>query len=379
LAPGFISEAGDEAAPQCTTFRLSALDATGATADQRKKYRYYIADECDDGHLSIATDSWVTGQPIDFKALFTVNDANGNPPPDDAPPNYVKRYRPGRMMLFSKDLLNRPRKAQLALSRNYTGADPPCMWDSVSGDWQEIDGGWSLLYDRLGVEITADNPDEWNVGKPPAGQTPSGTPWPAASGILRGIASLSNPDTSGIQYPTGGGPGYYLANARFWLRLTTVIQGDFGIEVEAQRRNASPMKNAIQRRVDAKDHFYYDAVDGSSPFSTNPGPSGPDSAVVVQDDTKAATVHACQLRTAHEFPPLTAAVTIPMFETGYEVGDRISRINGRDVSLLVNAGVEQGEAKSYPFIVAKTWDFQGNKQATTLQLSDRRLEPQHVR
>ena len=64
--------------------------------------------------------------------------------------------------------------------------------------------------------------------------------------------------------------------------------------------------------------------------------------------------------------------------TTVQIGDRISQINGRDVSLLVNAGIEQGEAPSYPFVVGLTWDFQGSKQSTTLQLSDRRLEPQRA-
>ncbi len=97
---------------------------------------------------------------------------------------------------------------------------------------------------------------------------------------------------------------------------------------------------------------------------------------MVQDDSDAALAHACQLRSAHEFPPLAAAVTIPMFVDYVQIGDRISQINGRDVSLYVNAGIEQGEAPSYPSVVGLTWDFQEGKQSTTLQLADRRLEPQ---
>jgi hypothetical protein len=61
-----------------------------------------------------------------------------------------------------------------------------------------------------------------------------------------------------------------------------------------------------------------------------------------------------------------------------QIGDRISQINGRDVWLYVNAGIEQGEAPSYPSVVGLTWDFQEAKQSTTLQLADRRLEPQHA-
>ena len=159
----------------------------------------------------------------------------------------------------------------------------------------------------------------------------------------------------------------------FWLRLTTVIEADYGIEATAPRRDASPMSSTILRRVDARDHFHYDVVDGSSAFNQSPGTDQ-----VVQDDSDAAVAHACQLRSAHEFPPLAAAVTIPMLVDYVQIGDRISQINGRDVSFLVNAGIEQGEAPSYPFVVGLTWDFQESKQSTTLQLADRRLEPPRV-
>jgi hypothetical protein len=141
----------------------------------------------------------------------------------------------------------------------------------------------------------------------------------------------------------------------------------------APRRDASPMLSTILRRVDARDHFHNDVVGGSSTFNQSPGTNQ-----VIQDDTDAAVANASQLRAAHEFPPLAAAVTIPMLVDYVQIGDRISEINGRDVSLLVNAGIEQGEAPSYPSVVGLTWDFEGNKQSTTLQLADRRLEPQRA-
>ncbi len=230
------------------------------------------------------------------------------------------------------------------------------MWDTVSGTWQEIDGGWSLMEDRLGIEVTVDDPETWNIGKPPAG-----TAAQEPTGVLHGISSMANPSTT------------VPPEQMFWLRLTTVIEADYGIETTAPRRDASPMPTAILRRVDARDHFHYDVVDGSSAFNQSPGTDQ-----VVQDDTQAALAQACQLRSAHEFPPLAAAVTIPMLVDYVQIGDRISQINGRDVSLLTNAGLEQGEPASYPYVVGLTWDFQGNKQSTTLQLADRRLEQARV-
>ena len=350
LAPGFQPQSGDGMAANRVQFRKSALDASNATATTRSKYRFYIADECGDGHWSLADSEWLTSA-IDFSTVFQLPDSKS-----DNLPAYVRRYRPGRNTLFSKDLNNKPFPAQLSLSRNYTGADPPCIWDTVSGTWQQIDGGWTLMEDRLGIEVTVDDPESWNIGKPPA-DTAAQEP----TGVLHGITSLSNPSST-VQ-----------SEKMFWLRLTTVIEADYGIEATAYRRDASPIASTILRRVDARDHYHYDIVDGSSAFNPTPGTDQ-----VAQDDSDAALAHACQLRSAHEFPPLAAAVTIPMLVDYIQVGDRISQINGRDISFLVNSGTEQGEAPSYPFVVGLTWDFQGDKQSTTLQLADRRLEPPRV-
>ena len=57
----------------------------------------------------------------------------------------------------------------------------------------------------------------------------------------------------------------------FWLRLTTVIEADYGIEAIAPRRTHRPLSSTILRRVDARDHFHYDVVDGSSAFNPSPG------------------------------------------------------------------------------------------------------------
>jgi hypothetical protein len=350
LAPGFQPQAGDETAANRVQFRKSALDASSASSTTRAKYRFYVADECGDGHWSLAESQWLTTA-IDLSTIFQL--PNGNP---NNLPAYVRRYRPGKNTLFSKDLNNKPYTAQLALSRDYKGADPPCVWDTVSGTWQQIDGGWSLMEDRLGIEVTVDDPEAWNIGKPPAG-----TAGQEPTGVLHGITSMSNPSST-VQ-----------SEKTYWLRLTTVIEADYGIEATAQRRDASPLSSTVLRRVDARDHFHRDLIGASSAFNQTPGDDQ-----VVQDDTVVALAHACQLRSAHEFPPLAAAVTIPMLVDYVEIGDRISQINGRDVSLLMNAGIEQGEAPSYPFVVGLTWDLQQNKQSTTLQLSDRRLEPQRV-
>jgi hypothetical protein len=96
--------------------------------------------------------------------------------------------------------------------------------------------------------------------------------------------------------------------------------------------------------------------------------------VVIRDDTDAAMAHAYQLRSAYEFPPLAGSITIPYITTYYEVGDRIEQVAGRNVSLTTNIGQDQGEAPTYPWVVGVSWSFEGDRQSTTLQLSDRRAD-----
>jgi hypothetical protein len=138
----------------------------------------------------------------------------------------------------------------------------------------------------------------------------------------------------------------------------------------------SPYPFTIERRIDAKDHFVKNVIHQSSTFYTSQG--GQDELpLVVKDDTLAAFTHVEQMRAAHEFPPLAASVHIPWFSQVYNVSDRVQIMTGRDVSFQVNAGSEQGEAPSYPFVSAITWDFRGDSQKTILMLSDRRMEPRH--
>ena len=330
LAPGFAPSPGDELASARHRFLRAHLGT--ASGEDRRKYRFYVADEAGDGHWDFATASWSTTA-LDLSPVFP-NDDRGRP-------TYVRRLRPGSQTLISRDSLGRRRRAQLALSRDYSGP-APAVWNG-SGTWQPIAGGWELLEDRLGIYVTVEDPEAWAIGSHtgPNPQEPSPT--------LRGITSLANPAAP---------------NTRFYLRLTTVIDDDLMLPAVANARPASPTVFTLRRRVDARDHFKMETVAPRSLY--NPG-SRP---IVVHDDTERALAHARQLRAAYEFPPLSGSITIPSIVTAFQVGDRIGRINGRDLSFQTNLGDDQGEAPSYPSIVAVSWDFTGDRQATILELAD---------
>jgi hypothetical protein len=345
LAPGFQPAAGDELPANRKQWLLSNQGST--TAGVREKYRLYIADECGDGHWNLATSTWVTSQPISFAGLFV--DPILNPTGD-----YVTRYRPGLNRLFSLDPSGEPYEVQLRLSRDYAGPPPPCAWNGT-GTWQTIGGGWRVLHDKLGIFVDIDNPMQWSIG------SPDSNPAQEASGVLDGVTSLSAPVTPPVVPPYG-------RQQLFYLMLVTVIEGDLMIGATAPTRPASPYPYSVARQVDAKDYFRKKIVDTTSPFNLGVNP------IVTEDDTQEAQTYANQMRAAHEFPPISASLTIPWFSPAYSVGDRIAWINGRNVSLQVNAGTGTGEKPSYPYVVGVNWDLRG-KQQTILQLSDRRTEP----
>jgi hypothetical protein len=340
LAPGFVPAAGDETAGGRVRFLRANLSM--ASPEDRRKYRYYVADEAGDGHWDGASAAWLT-RALDLSGIFP-DDPRGNP-------THVRRLRAGSNTLISRDGQGRVLRAQLALSRDYAGA-APALWDG-SGAWQPIPGGWELLEDRLGVYVTVEDPESWPIGEY-AGANPQ-----EPSPTLRGITSQANPPASG-------------PNRRFVLRLTTVIDDDLMLPADLPPRPASPTRFTLRRRVDARDHFAMETVSARSLY--NPG-SEP---IVVRDDTARALAHAQALRASYELPPLDGQVTIPSLVTALRVGDRIGRINGRDLSLRANIGGGQGEGPSYPLVVGLTWDFGGDRQATVLELSDRHPDDRAV-
>jgi hypothetical protein len=330
LAPGFIPSTGDESAAQRVRFLRSNLAA--AYGEDRRKYRYYVADEAGDGHWKAATSSW-SESALDLSVLFP-DDEKGNP-------TYVKRLRAGSAVLATRDAEGRPLRAQLALSRDYTGPTPG-LWDGT-GHWQPIEGGWQLLEDRLGIYVVAEDPEAWAIGEYTDGhpQEPSRT--------LRGVTSQANPS---------------VPNTRFALRLTTVIEDDLMLPASVDSRPASPTSFTRRRRVDARDHFALETIAACSIHNPDPKPK------TARDDTERAVTWARQLRAAHELPSTVGWAALPGLVTAYRVGDRVVRIDGRDVAFQTNVGEAQGEAPAYPTISAVSWEFHDDRQTTTIELSN---------
>ena len=345
LAPGFSISAGDTST--ISSWDKAALTASTTTAADRKKYRVFVFDEAGQGHWDFGSSSFIVATPTSLDSVLGKPDDNGVPV-------YVPRPRPARgNTLFSADGDGKPRKAELAISRWYTGTIPgiydPSKDGNTATDWQSIaDSGWNFTKDGLGVEIAIgdDNPENWKL--------PKTTVADYAGGVVKVITSMANPT------------GY---DTRFYLRLTCVIDGDRGIDALAAKRDASPMKFAVRRVIESKDHWQKQVIHKNSKYNS----SGTDT--TARDDTAAATAHAESLRLAHEFPGTGGHVSIPWITHAYGVGDFISKVSGRDIPLDSGAGGPAGEGPRYPAVVGFTWTCQ-NPQTTILKLDDHRSEPE---
>ncbi len=374
LVPAFEPHSNDWKNSNKKKYLKANLD--GAEEAVRFAYRRWIANESGtDPCYDIKNGAWHLEGELPFEDLIKIFPIN-----KDATSSYVPRYRPGKHSLLTRNKENGDFfKAQLAFSRDYApDSGNPHIWNG-DGNWQPITSDWKLLEDRLGIEFTAEDPDHISIGKY------TGTNKQESSTALHGIHCLSDPSDTINSFK------------KFYLRLTTVIEGDHTIEAHAKRRLSSPLKHVIQRRIDAKDHFRYDFVHHNSAFWSDalnlcphpelteeeqdhaqPYSTDGDQDVIMRDDTQYALNYAEQLQRAHEFSPLPISYTIPRITFAYQVGDQISGIAGRSASFQSNVGEGQGEASMYPYVVAVGWSFDGDQQSTNLQLHDRRMEPQPI-
>jgi hypothetical protein len=330
-------------------YTKAALDNADATGDDRRKYRWYGADELGEGHWDGDASEWREGSPFDFSEVF--------PPDDDGDETYCFRYRPGLGGLIATDSRKVALKARLDIAFDVEAG--PRLDDPTDGTrWYPVPKGWRLLKDRLGIEVDVNDVEEhWASGN-------RGIP---GGGNLRGVTWWAAPPAKVGDADTGGKPPA--------LRLTVAIEDDLRMPISAGKRVGSPTQYARWRVADARDHFQYTSVHPSSCNFASMGGTGSDP-VVVRDDTDAADNHARALRSAHEMPPLAGSVTLPGVVRQYEVGDRVTLISGRDINLGQSAASASGETTTFPVVVSRSYSLDGHFY-TTLSLSDLRAERRH--
>ena len=379
LAPLFPIDPADAAYPTRKRYARPSGEYS-----HRRDYRWFGLDETGDGHWDFAKNKWLNAAATSPDAdsldqfaalikslskLFVDVGSVEDPAWDanDVKQRFAVRRRPGRRELLTRDTATgEPLSAKLQLveASKYPGAVPglfdPAALDKGGGTLQEVQqGGWDLLPDRLGIALTCEDPNGWEVGEPKAviGGIPKIVPGsPFGPGKVNVVQCLATPGASGQPYIK-----------LFHLVLTCVIAGDRGIQAKAIRRKGSPGTYPITRRDDARDRYQRAVVDPSSVHSE----SG--SQVASRDDTKVAERHASARRTAHESATLAGRLTVNRLVRSVRIGDAVTAISGRGISLRTVAGAAGAEGPRYPVVVGIDRSYTP-RLATTFHLQDRRTE-----
>lgn len=315
--------------------------SAGGEQGDSPRYRVWYADELGLGH--VARDGSISTDAFDFGPIFSgiYDPAVFNPIPTP-----LRRPRPslGELVSLGDDGL--PKRPTLYFSRDYAG-DTAKPWDGT-GTWQKLAHGWELMDERFGVRLTADNLEAWTIGEDPYGKI--------KAPIVRVITSMAV--NSGV-------------NTRFSLRLDGAVEADVRGFNDFPSRKASALKWDRYRYLSGKGSYRVKFIHESSPDFSGSRTSGGNATSYDRKALQAGYTWMAQSQTAGEDPALAGPITIPWHTRAYRVGDRISAIDGRGLSLRVNQGTDNGEAPAYPFVVGVSWSF-GDKEQTTLDLSDYR-------
>lgn len=334
LAPGFPMETSDGDA---TNLKRYDKSNSGFDLSYADSYRVFVANEAGDGFYTNTSNAIDTSSYLDLETVLGIINHDGTM--ETSPDLYVPRRRVPLSKLISRDAKGVQYKPRLYISTDYAG-DYPGLWDGT-GTWQQVTTSeWSLLRDRIGIRITSKTPNSWNIGESPN----AGDPYRA--GIVKAVEALSG--TWGDE---------------FFLRLTCVIEGDRVVKGYANRVSTSATpSDTVTRIVDARDRYEGNFLAAWSEFNED------DVELIDRDDTDNATAEAEARCLATESGVMQGTFTIPYITTYYQIGDRITGIVGRGLSMRTD-GNATNEVPAYPTVNGLRWNFAG-EQTTTIEISD---------
>jgi hypothetical protein len=159
------------------------------------------------------------------------------------------------------------------------------------------------------------------------------------------------------------------------VRVTASVQMDNRCEFFAPRQDSSPQPNSSQLTLDLSERFHQKHLAEESKF--NDAVRAGDFSAYEPDDRSVIQDYCEHLRDVWESVVVSGPLHLEgVDQVGYEIGQSVTSIEGRDVSL---SGRDAESNTHYPQIAAIAYDFQ--QQRTTLQLDhyrfDRRMTASH--
>jgi hypothetical protein len=312
----------------------------------RNKYRLFGFDEAGEGHWT-STDGFINWTKATDIASLDGLFGTGK----DGYKLYAQRRRPPFNLLWTKDVLGEYLRAELYVSTDYKGACPS-LWDG-SGTWHKANGGFELCDDQLGIRITEQDPNAWNIDK-----MLKGAPNQLGAGLVRIMEWMAGTNTN--------------QRKPFYLMLVCVIESDQNIDAEAFRRDVSPTKFVIRRTVDQRSRLRPGLIHPSSYHHPDRGKADA-KAIDTGKEKDQAKDFATGKRESRQLGAWAGRGSIPRLTNAYIIGDRIRRVAGRDVSLQTNVDANGKEAPVYPRVIGITYKL-SEKQETQLILTDKRVD-----
>jgi hypothetical protein len=180
------------------------------------------------------------------------------------------------------------------------------------------------------------------------------------------------PDQIGV-YLDGDSPPQDLFDAAEDLRMqiTGTIMVDERLVGEALRQSHAVNGRDYELLLDMPDKFVFrerlTTGDYASRFHTSSNPNGADE----RDDSTAITEYAEQIRDKNENAEIDCEFKLPGLHIEYQIGDLLTRINGREISL--DAASEDAPAQRYVQIVERRFEY-GNDGPMTVLVVDRGVQ-----
>jgi len=256
---------------------------------------------------------WVANEAGDINGLRSSSMAAGNPPD-----------------LSAHFTIYIPRRRRIEPPLRYVGEvggtnrqDIGLEVQTTSEEWETFAGGWSVMPDQIGIMFTDDEPPT---------------------------------DVTAV-------------------RITGTIAGDARVEGVAERLPHAVNARSIWLELLKPEKFHDRAIVVAGDYASVG--VGSSTNADTRDDTGAIAAYAESLRDQSGHAEVDCQLTMPGIHLHYKIGDLITNIEGREVSL--NAASTASPADVFPQVTKRTFRFDPNSGPTTILTLDRGVPLETVR